>query len=169
MYTSQNAERYIDEAKTLGAAGVIRKQIDREQLQKTLDTLLVNSPEPEYSEAFRIAVEETGRTAQENTEQATRKLTGRMSTLEVAYEELEEELRELRQASENAERQHTDRINRQSRSIRWLMVAAVLLVVALVWVSSWQANILGNHIQRTNEQFELMHSIVGGVIELISR
>jgi len=38
MYTSQNAERYIDEAKTLGAAGVIRKQIDREHLQKTLDT-----------------------------------------------------------------------------------------------------------------------------------
>ena len=114
-------------------------------------------------------MEETGRTAQENTEQATRKLTGRMSTLEVAYEELEEELRELRQASENAQRQHADRINRQSRSIRWLMSTAVLLVVALVWVSSWQANILDNHIEHTNEQFELMHSIVGGVIELISR
>lgn len=32
MYTSQNAPRYQEEARTLGAAGVITKQVDREQL-----------------------------------------------------------------------------------------------------------------------------------------
>ncbi|KPQ28390.1 MAG: Response regulator containing a CheY-like receiver domain and a GGDEF domain [Marinobacter excellens HL-55] len=169
MYTSQNAEKYIEEARALGAAGVIRKQIDREQLQRTLDTLLINSPEPEYSEALRAAVEASALTGKDNPEQTARRLTGRMSTLEVAYEELEEELRETRDLITQIQQQNSERLNRQRQSIRGLATLGVLLLVALVWISTWQAGVLDSHIQRTNDQFELMQSIVGSVIELFGR
>lgn len=169
MYTSQNAEKYLQEAKALGAAGVIRKQIDREQLQRTLDTLLINSPEPEYSEALRVAVEESSQTTRENPEQTARRLTGRMSTLEVAYEELEEELRELRGSTAQLQQEHAERLDRQRRSIRGLVALSLVFAVAFVWVSTWQAGMLDGHIARTHEQFALMQSIVGGMIELFGR
>lgn len=169
MYTSQNAEKYIQEARALGAAGVIRKQVDRDQLLRTLDIILSDVPEPEQSEALRLAVEEGGYPAQESLEQSSRKLTGRMSTLEVAYEELEEELRELRNSFEDVTRDYKSNRRQQHSRIRLLAGANLALVVLLVWLVTWQAGMLDNHIERTNEQFSLMHSIVGGVIELIGR
>lgn len=169
MYTSQNAEKYIQEARGLGAAGVIRKQVDRDQLLRTLDIILSDVPEPEQSEALRLAVEEGGYPVSESLEQSSRKLTGRMSTLEVAYEELEVELRELRESYEYLAQDYQRRSRQQHSRIRLLGGANLALVVMLVWLVTWQAGMLDNHIERTNEQFSLMHSIVGGVIELIGK
>ena len=41
MYTSQNADRYLQDAKARGAAGVIGKQVERDQLIRMIDTIVV--------------------------------------------------------------------------------------------------------------------------------
>jgi len=40
MYTSQNAEKYLQDAKARGAAGVISKQIDRNKLLQIIEVIL---------------------------------------------------------------------------------------------------------------------------------
>ncbi len=169
MYTSQNAEKYIEEARALGAAGVIRKQVDREQLMRTLDLILSDIPEPEHSEALRLAVENVGQPVTEAPEQAQRKISGRMSTLEVAYEELEEQLRELKQQQEEKHIHQAEQSRRLRKNIRWLSAAVVTLVIALAWITSWQTGQLQDHAERTSDRFALMQSIMGGLIELISK
>src|SRR5690554_4900034 len=169
MYTSQNAGKYIEEARALGAAGVIRKQVDREQLMRTLDLILSDIPEPEHSEALRLAVENVGQPVTEAPEQAQRKISGRMSTLEVAYEELEEQLRELKQQQDDERRRQQMRSRRMASSIRWLTAACLVLAVALVWVTNWQTGQMQYQAERTNDRFALMQSIMGGLIELISK
>lgn len=169
MYTSQNAEKYIQEARELGAAGVIRKQIDREQLLRTLDIILSDTPDPEHSEALRIAIEEGGYPTVESPEQQTRRLTGRLSTLEVAYEELEQELRELRSTLVESELEGTRQKRKTQSRMKLLAAVNLVLAVALIWLFSWQGGLLEQHIERSNQQFSLMRSIVGGVIELISK
>ncbi len=169
MYTSQNAGKYIQEARELGAAGVIRKQVDREQLLRTLDIILSDTPDPDQSEALRIAIEEGGYPTVESPEQQTRKLTGRLSTLEVAYEELEQELKELRSTLiESGLEEAAQKKKTQSR-MKLLAAGNLILAVALIWLVSWQGGLLDQHIERSNEQFNLMQNIVGGVIELISK
>ncbi|MDY6798147.1 MAG: response regulator, partial [Pseudomonadota bacterium] len=98
MYTSQNAERYLQEAKARGAAGVIGKQVDREHLLKTIDAILTGTPEPEHSEALLRAVEEEPPGSMSPKTTSTRRITGRLATLEVAYEEVDEEIAHLRHA-----------------------------------------------------------------------
>ncbi len=169
MYTSQNAERYLQEARALGAAGVIRKQVDRDQLMRTLDIILSNVPDQEQSEAIRLAVEEGGHHAVEGTEQNSRGMTGRLSTLEIAYEELEEEIRELRTAFTELQLQQTEKVDQQRRQMRWLASFSVIGLMVLVWLVTWQGGVLDDYIARTDEQFSLLHGIVGGVIELIGR
>jgi len=169
MYTSQNAEKYIEQARSLGASGVIRKQVDREQLMRTLDLILSDIPEPEQSEALRIEVERVGMPVKEAPEQVHRRITGRMSTLEVAYEELEERVRELRQQLEDERNRQGRRTRRLARRMGWLTVTSVALVAALVWIASWQASQIQAHISQTNDRFTLMQSIMGGIIELISK
>ncbi|WP_372964116.1 response regulator [Marinobacter sp.] len=169
MYTSQNAEKYIQEARELGAAGVIRKQVDRDQLLRTLDIILSDVPEPEQSEALRVAVEDGGYPIPESAEQNARRLTGRMSTLEVAYEELEQELRELRNTLEQADNGYEHSKRQTKIRMRLLAGANLIFAIALIWLVTWQDGRLDTHIERTNEQFSLMRSVVGGVIELISR
>ncbi|MCE0759798.1 response regulator [Marinobacter sp. G11] len=169
MYTSQNAGKYIEEARALGAAGVIRKQVDREQLMRTLDLILSDIPEPEHSEALRLAVENVGQPVTEAPEQAQRKISGRMSTLEVAYEELEEQLRELKQQQEEKYIHQAEQSRRLRKNTRWLSAAVVTLVIALAWITSRQAGQLQAHAERTSDRFALMQSIMGGLIELISK
>lgn len=169
MYTSQNAEKYLQEARALGAAGVIRKQVDRDQLLRTLDLILSDIPEPEQSDTLRLAVENVGQPLSEGQEQTNRRITGRVSTLEVAYEELEEEVRELKQHLDQVQLACSSRMDRQSRRLMGLGIVSVLLIAALGWMVIWQSNLLENHVQQTSDRFSLMQSVMGGIIELINR
>ena len=169
MYTSQNAERYLQEARALGAAGVIRKQVDRDQLMRTLDLILTNVPDQEQSEAIRVAVEEAGHHSSERNEQNTKGMTGRLSTLEIAYEELEEEIRGLRETIAELELKQTQQADDQRRRMRWYSGFAVTGLFALVWLVTWQGGVLDDYIGRTDEQFRLLQSIISSLIELIGR
>lgn len=169
MYTSQNAERYVQEARNLGAAGVIRKQVDRDQLMRTLDIILSNVPDQEQSEAVRVAVEEGGIQAPNSTDQNSRGITGRLSTLEIAYEELEEEARELRSTLAEIQLKQSQQADRYRNRLRWVAGLTFATFVAVIWGLSSQGSLLNEHIARADEQIGLLHSIVGGVIELIGR
>lgn len=90
MYTSQSAERYRQDAKARGAAGVIGKQVDREQLLTTIEAILTDA-------STLPSLSPIDNTTGELIEQSyTRRLTGRLATLEIAYEETHDELRQLR-------------------------------------------------------------------------
>ncbi len=138
---------------------------------RTLDIILSNVPDQEQSEAIRLAVEEGGHHGLEATEQNSRGgMTGRLSTLEIAYEELEEEIRELRAAFTECQLQQVQKLDQQQLQMRWLGGLSIAGLVALVWLVTWQGGgVLDEYIARTDEQFSLLHSIVGGVIELIGR
>ncbi|MBY6034935.1 response regulator [Marinobacter daepoensis] len=169
MYTSQNAERYVQEARNLGAAGVIRKQVDRDQLMRTLDIILSNVPDQEQSDAIRVAVEEGGIQAANSPEQSSRGITGRLSTLEIAYEELEEEARELRSTLAEIQLKQSQQADRYRNRLRWVAGLTFTTFVVVIWGLSSQGSLLNEHIARADEQIGLLHSIVGGVIELIGR
>lgn len=169
MYTSQNAERYLQEARALGAAGVIRKQVDRDQLMKTLDLILSNVPDQEQSEAIRLAVEEAGHHSSERNEHNTRGMTGRLSTLEIAYEELEEEIQGLRATVTELDLALSEQSHQQRRRLRFYSGFSAAGLAVLVGLIIWQGGILEDYVGRTDEQFRLLHSIIGGVIELIGR
>ena len=78
MYTSQSAERYRQDAKARGAAGVIGKQVDREQLLTTIEAILTDASTLPGLSPFE-------NTPGELIEQSyTRRLTGRLATLEIA-------------------------------------------------------------------------------------
>ncbi|RMJ02183.1 hypothetical protein DOQ08_02979 [Marinobacter litoralis] len=53
--------------------------------------------------------------------------------------------------------------------MKLLAAGNLFLAVALIWLVSWQGGVLDQHIERSNEQFSLMRSIVGGMIELINK
>lgn len=169
MYTSQNAQKYLMEAKALGAAGVIHKQVDREQLSATLDRILTGIPEPEKSESLRDAVQGAEKGARESIEQASRRITGRLSTVEVAYEELEEEVRELRLTVKKLRNEQLERSNRDRSRTRVFGVAMLLTVGIVVWLASWQTSLLDNHINNANEQFDLLRGIIDGLVELVGK
>ncbi|KAA1173691.1 response regulator [Marinobacter salinexigens] len=167
MYTSQNAEKYIQEARALGANGVIRKQVDREQLITTLDQILREPPESGESLALRAAVEGAEQGARESLEQASRRITGRLSTVEVAYEELEEDVRELRTAVNTLRNQRIEDAARSRFRIRLLCVSLLAVVAVLALLVFWQISLLGSHIEQADGQFELLRGVVRGLVELV--
>lgn len=58
MYTSQNALRYQEEAKALGAAGVVTKQVDRDQLYLLVERIWMQHEIAETAPEVELAVEE---------------------------------------------------------------------------------------------------------------
>lgn len=169
MYTSQSAERYIQEAKALGASGVIRKQVDREQLLRTLDAILTGTPEPEYSQALTLAVENSAHFPAELQNQRAKGIFGRMATLEVAYEETDEEISALRQSIAAMQLQHQAELQRHRYWLRVVGMGAFTGIVLLAGLFLWQESSIARMSAQVNEQVSLIHRVIGGVIEFMDR
>lgn len=168
MYTSQGADQYIEEARALGAAGVIGKQMDREQLYRRLSGILAR----QFTDV-EDAVETSRRPvpaaadARELEQRQMRRLTGRLSTLEIAYEEANEELRSLRHemASLRVEHSNLYRINRRNSRIG-AALGAVLLAIGLIQFA--QFDTVHEALAEVQAQFRDVEAVVSALVDLRS-
>ncbi|SFM48649.1 response regulator [Marinobacter zhejiangensis] len=174
MYTSQNAERYRREAKTLGAAGVVGKQIDRAQLLRTLDGILDSAALTEP--AAELSATSPAPWLADVSQQSANSLFGRMSTLEVAFEENDEELTSLRHSVSALQKQFHEELHSQRAKLRMISFASFASVVLLLSLVVWQSRHLSqleDHVSQledqVDEQMSLLHRIVAGMVELIEK
>ncbi|MDX5299249.1 MAG: response regulator, partial [Gammaproteobacteria bacterium] len=171
MYTSQNAERYLEEARSKGAAGVIGKQIDREQLKHQLETLLAaretGAPETITVSAPIPVVEAEPAALPESTQ--WRKITGRLSVLENAWEDSQDEVRHLRQELAQLQAQHAQELDRRMRRIRTLWLILIVLMVVLAGAVWYQLESLNTLLQSISNQFSLMKEIISHLMTLVGR
>ncbi|SDW51147.1 response regulator [Marinobacter mobilis] len=165
MYTSQNAERYRQEAKTLGASGVVGKQIDRARLLRTLDGILDSNPITEPpAEASPLPPPQP---STDDSQQSSRSLSGRMSTLEVAYEEIDDELSNLRQAVTRLQQQLHEDTGKQRTRFRVVAASSLAGFVLLLALFLSQSGHIEQMKVQINEQISQLQRVVGGVIELM--
>lgn len=170
MYTSQNAERYLEEAKALGAQGVIGKQADRNQLYQRLEAVL------EHRFATNgIAEEEAAQEAAPPTPDLAangwdlsqlRRITGRVSTLEVAFEEANDELSQLRRSFARQRVQMETEIHRLRRALRWgggLLATFIVIVGFTLWN---QLDVVTGSLDNIESQFALIREILAHLMEL---
>lgn len=169
MYTSQNAERYLQEAKARGAAGVIGKQVDRDHLLRTIDAILTGTPEPEHSEALLRAVEEESSGSISPKTSNTRRITGRLATLEVAYEEVDEEIAHLRQALTDLHAQNEALLEQQQKGLRKLWTFTLATFVVVGGYFAWELGNTTEIVQNVNNQLVLIQEIMSGLVELVER
>lgn len=162
MYTSQNADRYLQDARARGAAGVIGKQVEREQLVQMIDAILeAGDQEPEFPapdlSPYQTVADQS----------STRRLTGRLSTLEIAYEEANEDIRSLKQNIARLEAQHQEELDQQIRKVRrfWFFTTVIFAFVAILL--ALQVNSITGVVEGMNFQLTLISQMIGGLMELI--
>jgi len=167
MYTSQNAERYLEEAKALGAAGVISKQTNREQLYQCLAGIALgqdaanNDLGPiaeDISVAYHKRLEERG----------VRSMTGRLSTLEMGYEEFHDELRNLRVELKLRESERELILEQRLRRYRWVITALFVFLLVATTVLWAQIDSLDQATQNIRSQFVMIAEIMGHLLEMNS-
>lgn len=170
MYTSQNALQYYKDAHQLGAVGVISKQIDREKLYLMLDRLcLHNAKEKEITELEQSS--SASERTKDNDHEKLRKLTGRLSTVETAYEELYEEFRQLKQELNQPTKQNEIK-KRPLSGFIWArpMATAVITIALLLGISAWfelyQVEIM---IGQVDGRINVMHDLLREIIDLLGR
>ncbi|WP_421842034.1 response regulator [Marinobacter algicola] len=160
MYTSQSAERYRQDAKARGAAGVIGKQVDREQLLTTIEAILTDaSTFPSLSPIEN----NTGELLEQS---YTRRLTGRLATLEIAYEETHDELRQLRKSVALLEAMHQEGLDRQRNRLKWLAIGSIAGLSGIVLYFGLELRDLSRLLEGLNGQLAVMQEIVGSLVEL---
>lgn len=162
MYTSQNADRYLQDAKARGAAGVIGKQVERDQLIRMIDTILANSHgEPDF------AAPEPGPYQSIADLSSQRKLTGRLSTLEIAYEEANEDIRAMKQHMARVDARFQEALEDRVGKLRrlWMLTTVVFVLVALFL--GLQINSLSETVDGLNTQLGLITQMIGGLMELV--
>ncbi len=161
MYTSQGAERYRQDAKVRGAAGVIGKQVDRDQLITTIEAIL-----EDVSAVPNLTTIDN--TAGDVIEQSyARRLTGRLATLEVAYEETHDELKHLRQNLARMEAMHQESLDKQQRRLNWLALGSVAGLSGVALFFGLELRDLSVVLDSFNGQLAVMQDIVGGLVELL--
>ena len=170
MYTSQNALQYYKDAHRLGAVGVISKQFDREKLYLMLDRLCLREvQEQEITELEQSNSSNENQT--DNNQEKLRKLTGRLSTVETAYEELYEEFRQLKQDVLN--NVNTPKVVEKKQTglfttNRFILIGttAALFLGATAWLELNQVEtIIGLFDNRIN----VMHNLIQEIIELLEK
>ncbi|MCH8500231.1 MAG: response regulator [Marinobacter sp.] len=170
MYTSQNAERYLQEAKARGAAGVIGKQVDRDQLLQTLDAILTGTPEPDESEALVDAVEDISYDVMNKATQShMRRITGRLSTLEIAFEELDDEVKHLRSALARARLEHHEALRKQSRQSRWLLGLTLIGLFVVYNLLNAQIDDLQFVMDGLGRQVTLLQDVLRSMVDIVGR
>ena len=160
LYTSQSAERYRQDAKARGAAGVIGKQVDREQLLTTIEAILTDaSTLPSLSPIEN----NTGELIEQS---YTRRLTGRLATLEIAYEETHDELRQLRKSVALLEAMHQEGLDGQRNRLKWLAIGSVAGLTGIALFFGLELRDLSILLESLNGQLAVMQEIVGSLVEL---
>lgn len=165
MYTSQNAERYLSEAKARGAAGVIGKQVSRDRLLQILEDIFSGKPELNDQEFF--PEEALALSGAEPVQ--TRRLTGRLATLEIAYEETHDELRQLRQTMVKMELLHQENLDTNQRRMKWVWVATVLGFTVITVLLGLRIAELSVVIEGVNGQLEVMQEMLNNLVELVGK
>ncbi|MEX0605149.1 MAG: response regulator [Marinobacter sp.] len=165
MYTSQNAERYLSEAKARGAAGVIGKQVSRDQLLQTLEDIFAGKPELNDQEFFPEEVLALGSAEPVQ----TRRLTGRLATLEIAYEETHDELRQLRQTMIRMELSHQENLHTNQRRMKWVWVTTCLGFTVVAVLLGLQVTELSVVIEGVNKQLSVMQEMINNLVDLVER
>lgn len=168
MYTSQSAEKYLQEAKAKGAAGVIGKQVDRDKLFRTLESILTGqSVDSKDQEWEWVSESHSLQTAADLSH--TRRITGRLSTLEIAYEEAYDELRHLKQALIRLEAIDLEGLELRHRRMKHLWLATLAVFTVVTVVLGLQVNALSGVIEGVNGQLVVMQEMLGSLIEFVGR
>ncbi len=162
MYTSQNADRYVQDAKARGAAGVIGKQVEREQLIHIIDTILADGDdEPD------LTMPELSPYQTVEDQSYLRRLTGRLSTLEIAYEEAHEDMRSMKQHLARTDAHFQEELESQVSKVRlqWMLTTVVFVLVALFL--GLQINSVSETVDGLTTQLGLISQMIGGLMELV--
>lgn len=162
MYTSQNAERYLEDARAKGAAGVISKQIDRDQLLSTIDAILSGETqgEPPTLEPANIG-------ALQSEHANVRGVTGRLATLEIAYEDTHDELHQIKTTIATLQAKQMEALENRYKKMRnlWLITLVCFVIAGLLF--SLQLNELSGVLDTVHAQYTVMREIVGNLVDLI--
>ncbi|MCK7543265.1 response regulator [Marinobacter bryozoorum] len=162
MYTSQNADRYLQDARARGAAGVIGKQVEREQLIQMIDAILADNDSPPDFEAPELGPYQT--VADQS---YLRKLTGRLSTLEIAYEEANEDIRAMKQHMARVDARFQEELEVRVSRIRRLWILSTVVFVLVALLLGLQVNSVSETVDGLNTQLELITQMIGGLMELV--
>lgn len=162
MYTSQNADRYVQDAKARGAAGVIGKQVEREQLVQMIDTILADSDDEQDFATTELSPYQT--VADQS---YLRRLTGRLSTLEIAYEEANEDIRAMKQHMARVDARFQEELETRVSKMRriWMLTTLVFVLVALFL--GLQINSVSEAVDGLHNQLGLISQMIGGLMELV--
>jgi len=162
MYTSQNADRYLQDARARGAAGVIGKQVEREQLVQMIDTILADSDDGQDFATTELSPSQT--VADQS---YLRRLTGRLSTLEIAYEEANEDIRAMKQHMARVDAQFQEELETRVGKMRrlWMLTTLVFVLVALFL--GLQINSVSETVDGLHTQLGLISQMIGGLMELV--
>ncbi|MFE8073073.1 response regulator [Marinobacteraceae bacterium S3BR75-40.1] len=170
MYTSQNAERYLEEAQALGARGVIGKQADRNELYRRLEAVLESryatnggtaEPVPDTVASHPV---DLAATSWDETQ--LRRITGRVSTLEIAFEEVNDELSQLRKSHGHQRVELEMEIDRLRRALRWTGGLLALLIVVVGFAFWSQLEHVTGALDNIESQFGLIREILAHLMEL---
>ncbi len=173
MYTSQHAHRYYEEAHTLGAAGVISKQIDRDKLYLMINRLCLNQAEEanEEKDVPTVYQEVQKNLAQALDETSNSKLVARIATLETAYEEVHEELRHLRmQLNQSQLKQEEFQQQHRATSLPQFFVVCFLALALFGATFSWFSTqkIEQSYMTMQNRLIN-MNELIDEIIDLLER
>ncbi|SRR5690554_4381951 len=163
MYTSQNADRYLQDARARGAAGVIGKQVEREQLIRMIDAILADNDDEPYLTAPEMSAYQTVSDLS-----TLRKMTGRLSTLEIAYEEANEDIRAMKQHMARVDARYQEELETRIGRMRrlWMFTTVVFVLVALFL--GLQINSVSETVDGLSAQLGLITQMIGGLMELVS-
>lgn len=172
MYTSQHAHKYYEEAHSLGAAGVISKQIDRDKLYLMISRICLKPKENEQDEDQDVpTVYQEVQKNLESTinESSNSKILARVSTLETAYEELHEENRgiklELAQAkAENEELRLKSQNITAPQIIITLFLALALFGSTFTWFTTQR---IEASFGSTQTRLQLLDGLVEEIIDYL--
>lgn len=166
MYTSQNADKYLEDAKARGASGVISKQVDREQLLAMIESILAGTEDDAPLLDFPEETTAGAGSPDPDELMLNRRLTGRLSTLEIAYEETHDELHQLKSVLATIQARQEEALDRRYRKLKlyWLLTVAAFVIAAVFFV--FKVVELEQVMNSINQQFEVIQEIVSALVDL---
>lgn len=172
MYTSQQGDAYREEALELGAAGVIGKQISRQQLGRALQAIS-DGRSQQQSASPSPGSQETGHMNSEQDDPAQsipnslKPLTGRLSTLEIAYEEVNDEVRLLRQEVARLRAGDSAEFERHTRRMRWFAALLLLMMLATSGILWYQLETVRTLLQTVSNQSSVLKDIIAQLLTMV--
>lgn len=173
MYTSQHAHKYYEEAHTLGAAGVISKQVDRDKLYLMINRLCLNSANT-LNEQSEQDIPTVYQEVQKNLEAtindfSSSKILARISTLETAYEELHDENRSLKnELSQSKTEQENWRLKSQNISIPQIFITLFLALALFGSTFTWfTTQKIEQEYVRTQIRITMINELIDDIIDFL--